>query len=225
MSLICSKCGKKLNMLSNQATEDSPICFDCYEMNEIEKDQSLASEDGKDISVGVGFGSRFIANTLDMFVLFPVAGVTFIMLNLGKYQAVLFLVSTYLLASLYPITCIAIWGRTFGKHVLGIEVKTINGDNCSWKEGFLRSVIPFIDQIIIVSFFTLILINAPDSFYSAEYNEKLAAYNSATVSISRLNSFIMSIWLLIGFVVFLSNNKRRALHDYIAGTVVVKRIK
>lgn len=169
----------------------------------------------------VGFIHRFAASFIDGLVLLPIVGTNFAIFHMQKFSAIVLYVTAALVVSLYPVICISIWGCTLGKFVMKIKVKKENGDNCSWREGFIRNIVVLIGQVIVFSLFTSILLNAPNSFFTSnDYNQKIIAYGSATVPISKLHSFIMFFWLLLDFIIFLRNDNRKALHDFMAGTIV-----
>ena len=39
---------------------------------------------------------------------------------------------------------------------------------------------------------------------------------------SKFANFFIMAWMIIGIIVLLSNQRRRAVHDFMAGTVVVR---
>jgi hypothetical protein len=61
-------------------------------------------------------------------------------------------------------------------------------------------------------------------FILAQSRQQSATYTYGTMRNSipfTLLSWVVLVWLVLEFVTMLINEKRRALHDYIAGTVVV----
>ena len=100
---------------------------------------------------------------------------------------------------IYSIAFHAIFGKTIGKMFSGIKVvKNTDETKISVTQAFLRDCIPFILVVIYA-------IPALSSFYI----------------IILLTSIINILWPVLEIVTTLTNKKRRALHDFIAGTVVI----
>ena len=105
----------------------------------------------------------------------------------------------FLLPYIYSVTFHAIFGKTIGKMFLGIRVVTNKGEtNISVIQALLRDIIPII----------LVLLSV------------IPAISSLNIIVALAN--IMNIvWPLLEIVTTFTNKKRRALHDFIAGTVVI----
>lgn len=97
-------------------------------------------------------------------------------------------------------------GQTIGKALMGVTVYD-KGEQlkCSYYQAFLRDLIPLIaligSMIINVFFYT-------DLFLA--------------VIVGAIFSFLLLIWAILEIVSMLFNERRRAFHDLIAGTVVLK---
>lgn len=99
------------------------------------------------------------------------------------------------------------FGQTFGKMLMGIKI--FNKDEftqITMKQALLRDCIPLIlaSILLILSLFGLV-------------NEETGT-NAATITLS----VIVMSWAILEIVTLLFNQKRRALHDFVAGTVVLK---
>ena len=149
------------------------------------------------------FWPRFWGPTVDGVVLFPITIISelaFLNQEASITTVNAFVLVTALVQFLYNICMNAIYGASLGK--MATKIKIIrNSDNqkIGFKEAVLRDIVPL---VIVVAFYL---------FSGSESLEW-----SLTVSM------IMMLWFLAEVVTMLSNEKRRALHDYIAGTVVVR---
>jgi len=90
-----------------------------------------------------------------------------------------------------------------------MSVKVVNyldGDDISFKQAFMRDAVA-----ILITLFSVVMLPV-DSVENlpAQYNELLIWI--LTVSLA---------WFIIDIITMLSNEKRRTMHDYIAGTVVI----
>jgi len=107
-------------------------------------------------------------------------------------------------------------GQTVGKILVKVKVYDTTEIPLSMKQAVLRDIVPILSTVM-------------SSFYIILNNEKY--YYLVTSQIKDFSLFpkwffvllMMSfIWFVLEFITMLLNNKRRALHDYIAGSVVCR---
>ncbi|MEM7359223.1 MAG: RDD family protein [Pseudomonadota bacterium] len=111
----------------------------------------------------------------------------------------------------YTVFLHAAYGQTVGKFIVDVKVLTCEDESeISLKQAWLRDSVPFILTLIGV----LIMPG-----WQVQMDQ------GGVSSLPVLFQFLLSIsliWTVLEILTMLSNDKRRALHDYIAGTVVVK---
>jgi len=168
-----------------------------------------------------GFWSRFVAGLIDGVVWIPVFILVYWLDGLSYAGAV---VATFVGPAFtipYYVGLVAIYGGTWGKLTRGLRVRQVNGAPATWTNAWRRSAV---DLIISVSgtILTLIALNRipPDAYLAASWDARSIMVEEAIPAIRWLYWAAM-VWMLSEFVTLLSNKKRRALHDFIAGTVVV----
>ncbi|MCU0269925.1 MAG: RDD family protein [Acidimicrobiales bacterium] len=90
-------------------------------------------------------GQRGIARVLDellLFVPFTIASLSFLTLEDGQLEGevpVWFLAVQVAVGVLYEVVLLALWGRTLGKHVLGVRVaRFTDGERPRWTQALLR---------------------------------------------------------------------------------------
>jgi uncharacterized RDD family membrane protein YckC len=118
------------------------------------------------------------------------------------------------------------YGATPGKLAVGIKVTRLDFTNIGFKEAFLRHVIDFI--YIIAYWFLAIwgLFSLPFSEYqSLLFWKKFALMKAHAPQYFNIIIWAGNIWVYSELLVLLLNKKKRALHDFIAGTVVIIRKK
>lgn len=98
------------------------------------------------------------------------------------------------------------FGQTLGKFICGVKVLTVSGARISYEHAIRRDILPFL--LLPVGLWTIT--------YFAIYRE----YPQSTIY--PLAQQIGLFWGLLELVTMLFNEQRRALHDYIAKTVVVR---
>ncbi|MDE2886872.1 MAG: RDD family protein [Gemmatimonadota bacterium] len=163
------------------------------------------------------FWPRFLAGFVDGLVFWPL----YILLNfILRLDAPIWLhVTVYLIYNaihwVYTIFLHGKYGQTVGKmvtRVLIVDAKT-NGP-ISFRHAFLR------DSIAILIMVPAIAIDAYELAISKMKNEP---WPSGEFSTGGAWAFlVVVVWLLAEVITMLTNARRRAIHDFVAGTVVVR---
>lgn len=162
---------------------------------------------------------RCIAFIIDCFLLiplgffFPDISSAFVKNGLSQELSI-FTVSIlfWLFFNFYYILMHAFFGRSVGKFLAGIKVVNSAEMKINLGQSMVRSLPQIIPVIIILGFNSRYLL-------TGETNQKDIQVASAVGSL--LNIAIL-LWTVLNIIVALSDDKHRALHDYFAGTIVVK---
>lgn len=111
------------------------------------------------------------------------------------------------------------WGWTVGKRAVGIELRTVAGDRIGWRHALLRSSV---DLFFHIANLVLVLIAwrqggspLPERIDPAEVGKLL-------VPTSDVLYWTAVVWYVGELVTMFANDERRALHDVIGGTVVIR---
>lgn len=105
---------------------------------------------------------------------------------------------------------VAKFGQTPGKMAAGVKVLTTEENNVSPLNALLRQSLFSITSLI---FLSIQLVNLT--------NNELTNRAMGSQFIFMVLSFSMLAWSLLEFITMLCNTKRRSIHDFIGGTVVV----
>ncbi|MCP4265769.1 MAG: RDD family protein [Candidatus Brocadiaceae bacterium] len=169
------------------------------------------------------FWRRFVALIIDLFVMWPIG------ILLGHFlnkNGLVFTLIDNLSIFAYSILLHGICGQTLGKFILKIKVLTILERKISFKSAFIRNAIPlFLAFLLIIYMYyyypEILLFNNDDVLDKLleKHIEKLHI-NSPIVILLLLNIG----WYMLEILTMFTNNKRRALHDLIADTVVIKKV-
>ncbi len=128
--------------------------------------------------------------------------INFIGLLVGILQSVLFV--TYSIVSHYK------YGQTIGKKIMDIKVMDLDEVNTiTFKQAFLRDIV-----LVVFAFFALVNYTLLFSNISL-YNDPVASF------FIDLEGNIGFYWAVAELITMLTNKKRRAIHDYIAKTIVI----
>jgi uncharacterized RDD family membrane protein YckC len=169
-----------------------------------------------------GFWRRLGALLLDVLIQLPITAVFL----WGRTQSRLFSVYAWaplmIFAVFYNVYLVRRYGGTPGKLIAGVRIRKVDGSVIGYAEAVLRFLPEFL-----ISLFSNIALLAPlfdmtDSAYlSLSFLEREQRLVQLASWWYRPASITGQIWMWSEFIVLLTNRKRRALHDFIAGTIVV----
>jgi uncharacterized RDD family membrane protein YckC len=172
------------------------------------------------------FRQRFNAAWIDVLVLLPIGFLQGWLEAFSKDTAFLLVVPMALVYSFYTVYFHGRYGQTIGKMVMGIRVLRLTGEDIGWSNAWRRSSVDIGFSILgIVSTFAALLMITDPEYYGVGWMQRtknLQLHEPEWLSWCKVAS---QIWIWSEVVVMLFNTKRRALHDFIAGTVVVADAK
>jgi uncharacterized RDD family membrane protein YckC len=164
------------------------------------------------------FWRRFWAGWIDALIFYPQSWIN--KWVWGHFSSPWALVPWFVFAclsyALYSILLHGFFGQTIGKRVMGVKVLDRAGARLSMKQAVLR------DSFYVVYTMVSLAIDLPAVASGRNpYDPETASL--ATLGLARILSLSATmLWSFIEVVTMLTNEKRRALHDFIAGTVVVR---
>jgi uncharacterized RDD family membrane protein YckC len=154
------------------------------------------------------FWKRFFAGIIDGLVFFPfiIVEIIFPGINNTWSYNLLYLVCW----TLYLVIGHGKYGQTVGKRIMKIKVFDLDEKNIiGYKRAFFRESVWFF-----VSIAGIIWMYSKTGDMNPATGEIIVDYYDI--------SMIVSIaWLIVELITMLSNSKRRAVHDFIAGSVVI----
>ena len=169
-----------------------------------------------------GFWTRVLASTVDK-VIITAAAQLFLLIRTYSLTGFSFVtVGGFLFYRFYHIGCVALWGQTPGKMAAKIKIVQVNGASAGLWNAFLRNSV----ETILVTVVLVLELIAASKVLPAEYaasdavkrKELIEAFIPHTATYV---SWFTQAFVLSEFVVLFLNKKKRAIHDFIAGTVVV----
>jgi len=170
-----------------------------------------------------GFWPRTLAMIVDGIIVVVVGMVAIFFAGFASWLAAIFMeFILYVLFSLYSILLTGIYGQTIGKWVAGIKVIPLDGSKITIKHGFLRYSVDLLASLLITSSTVIALLAIdPIQFDTSGFWEQQQLIVNNTPTWYSVVKNISTVWVLSELVVLMFNKKRRAIHDFIAGTVVV----
>jgi uncharacterized RDD family membrane protein YckC len=168
-----------------------------------------------------GLFRRFYALIIDSLILLPVSLVSMWVMFSVTGPALVVLIPLSLVAPVYHIWFHARSGQTIGKRVADIRVVSVSGERISWREALRRSSVDVLLGIPTVTAVLLALLQFTDADLSLGYLERAQLLEVRGPAWGPYARYAANAWYWSELVFMLFNAKRRALHDFIAGTVVV----
>ena len=165
------------------------------------------------------FWRRFSAGWIDTAIFLPLFFVDrWVWKNLS--QQPLALIPWFLFDSVvglaYSILCHGLWGQTVGKRLLGIRVLDVSEAKLSLMQAALR------DLFLLISLAASLVTNLPAVARGQDPYDQAKLAHDGLPLMALLFGYASLGWFIAELATMLFNDKRRAVHDYIARSVVVR---
>jgi uncharacterized RDD family membrane protein YckC len=211
----CPKCG-----LINP---DSAVRCDCgYDFTTKEIKGSYLYKTKEPLYAG--FWSRLSANIVDSIIFIPIGFLGIWLVTKSNIIAVFINPVFQLLFVSYTVYFHGKFGATYGKKSTAIKVVKLDFSPISWRQAFLRSSVDIIFALLMAIGNTLTLLSISHNiFQDKNVFEASQEIQKNMPFIFFIFSVFYTIWFWGEVIVLLFNKKKRALHDFIAGTVVINQ--
>lgn len=157
---------------------------------------------------------RLIAAKIDLVLLFVVAALITLPVGGGEFHHIYLFVITAVVEFLFYVYLVKRYGATPGKQLMRIRIVKVNDEAVSYREAFLRYLPELMFKICGALYILMHVLDIVGS------SSDLDGGGFAAISYKPLEIAYV-IWFLVDCVTILINQKKRAIHDFIAGTVVV----
>jgi len=170
-----------------------------------------------------GFWQRVAAYIIDFLIVSPMIALDYFFGGESRLFQLYMLVPGQLIAVFLYIYMVVKFGGTPGKLLLGLRIVKVDGAPVTVKDALLRYGVLWIMTLVMSVMLIKAALSIPEETYSTlGYMARSAALSAAAPGMWAI-SVAMQIWVLGCIISILANKKRRALHDFIAGTVVVRK--
>lgn len=169
-----------------------------------------------------GFGPRLASLLLDFVVTLPLGALALWGTFSFRLFDLYYLIPGALFSLFYHVYLVRRYGGTPGKLLAGIVIRKVDGTPVGYREAFLRFSVTFVFSLLtsVVLLFPLLQMTDAEYFSLSFMERSKRMIELAPVWYTPLN-WAQIVWIWSELLVLLTNKKRRALHDFIAGTVVV----
>jgi uncharacterized RDD family membrane protein YckC len=170
-----------------------------------------------------GFWFRLGAILVDVVITMPVALLTLWGESRYRLFSLYCLLPTNLFRLFYNVYLVRRLGGTPGKLLVGIRIRKLDGQPVGYREAILRYFPEFVLDLSLSIAMVIPLFQITDAKYlSLSFRERTSYIIQHTPAWNAPVQIINKVWFWGELVVLLTNRKKRALHDFIAGTVVVR---
>ncbi len=170
------------------------------------------------------FWARLGSLLLDAVFLIPFGFITIYLNSLGKYYFFFTAVPNILIGVWYHIYLVKKYGGTPGKLIAGIKIIKLDGSDVTIKEAFMRHSVLLLLTIFGQAIMAFSLLNADaDYFDSLSWFKQQTYIVSLSPTMHNINLLLTNMWVYGELIVLLTNPRKRAVHDFIASTVVIKK--
>lgn len=178
---------------------------------------------GKTELVYVGFWRRLAAHLIDLAILFPYAAIITRTAWNSKYGYIGSQIVGFIVAVLFNVYLVKRFGGSPGKLAMRVRIAKMDGSAVGYKEASIRYSVLFLIGLVSSAGLVISALNMPDSEYAALTRETRTKHlEELAPAWYQKMQIVGAIWVYSEFAVLLTNRKRRALHDFMAGTVVIR---
>jgi len=169
-----------------------------------------------------GFGKRFLAFLLDFIIVLPLAIIASPLMAKYRLFHLYAFLPNLVITFFFSIYLVKRFGGTPGKMIMGLKIVKLDGSPATYREAILRCAPDIIFWLITVSGIIFATLQMSDSEFLSltpkdRHNRLFEQPWLRPVNI------ISYVWIFSEYIVLLTNEKRRALHDFLAGTVVIHK--
>jgi len=168
-----------------------------------------------------GLWPRLLAHLVDLVVCAPLVVLGWPGL-LSKNAALGAAIPLLFAGAAYSVALHARFGQTIGKMVAGVKIVTVGGGPIGWREALLRDSVGIGLGLISTATTIAAFLRIPEASWSHHWMRQAELIRDAKPAWGRAAGTAASVWFWSELVVLLLNRKKRALHDFIAGTVVIR---
>ena len=174
--------------------------------------------------VYAGFWRRFGAYWIDVAIFLPLGWLTYVLGEMSRLFHAYWFVPSLLIGLAFHVYLVKRYGGTPGKLILKMRIAMVDGASVTTRAAFLRYSVLF----LLTALSSLAMVKGAlamgDAYYlSLSYMEKVRVIVARAPAWYPIVTLLIQVWVLGEFVTMMFNHRRRAVHDYMAGTVVVVR--
>jgi uncharacterized RDD family membrane protein YckC len=173
-----------------------------------------------------GFWRRFGAFWIDFVVFTPVMAFAYFMSERFRLFSVYWFIPGAAIGLWFYVYLVAKYGGTPGKLLLKLKIALVDGSPVTYRAAAIRYAVLFLLSLASSAGIAAATWSMSDDLYfSLGYLERSKAITELAPSWYGIAAIGIQVWVWSEFISMLFNKKRRAIHDFMAGTVVIRFLK
>lgn len=170
-----------------------------------------------------GFWRRFGAFWLDLAFLSPLIATGLWLQSQTRFAQIYMYLPWLLVGLWFYVHLVKQYGGTPGKLLLKIKITKTDGTAVGYREALLRYSVTCVLYAISSAGLVMATLQLSDAAYF-QLSFKERGVHLAELAPSWYGGVVIveQVWVWSEFIIMLTNKERRALHDFLAGTVVVR---
>lgn len=169
-----------------------------------------------------GFWRRVGAMILDAIITLPLGILLFFLMSVTPKAYLYYALPSVLFSVFYFVYLVTRYGGTPGKRIIGMRITMTDGSPITTRAAVLRYSPFFILQALSMLSMILATSGPMDGYDSMNFIEKMQAAQRGAPGWNGILSAITYIWWIGTAITLAANRRKRAAHDFIAGTVVLR---
>jgi uncharacterized RDD family membrane protein YckC len=169
------------------------------------------------------FWRRLVASLIDFLIVGAATIAVGWIASLSRVAAVGVLPVLWTAVLAYEPLLHTLFGATVGKRVMQTRVVLLNGEKISWRNAVVRSSVALVFTASWMWLMTVAILGlGPQDFVGQGWAELVQRAKPALPPLFDVMDTAATIWAGSECLTTLFNRRRRAIHDYLAGTVVIR---
>jgi uncharacterized RDD family membrane protein YckC len=183
---------------------------------------SLPSSPEPETIVYASFWQRFLAHLVDKIIFLPFAGIVYLIGEKTRLVYLYWFIPGLIIGLLFHVYLVKRFGGTPGKLLLKSRIAMVDGSPVTTQASIIRYSVSFILTAATELAILIATLSMSDAdYFSMGYMKRAAQIVSLAPSWYSTTTMLLSVWIWSEFITMLFNKKRRAVHDFMAGTIVI----
>jgi uncharacterized RDD family membrane protein YckC len=169
-----------------------------------------------------GFWRRIGAHLIDLIVMLPLMAIAYFGGEKSRLFDLYWFFPSLFIGFGFHVYLVTRYGGTPGKLLLNMRISMLDGSPVTFKAASLRYSVLFILTFFSSLALLLSVMNMTNEIYfSLAYLQRAQKIVEMAPPWYSVVNILLQVWVCSEFVSMLFNKQRRAIHDFIAGTVVI----
>jgi uncharacterized RDD family membrane protein YckC len=174
-------------------------------------------------SIYAGFWLRLGSFILDTIILMPIHILLLQFSEADAYHYLYVSIAVFVIYFSIDFFFLKRYSGTPGVLILRLRIIKLNGFRIGWREIILRySVLFFLHLASIILIYTSVLKSNNNEYITYNWMARSTYITSLNAKVFNIFHWIQMAWVWNEFVVIFFDKRRRAIYDYLGGTVLVK---